>query len=171
MAEDDFNNDPYFANDVFFKDYTIGGVQRDQGIIHIDRCAMKTRDPKKEAISRIFGNNPSANAYNAMVTRRPSDQLCYCDGWKYDISIKTWIKCFGCGRSIRTSGHTCRTYDLFNKNEWLSKKKSGKLHRKIRCRNFESLAKHLPFVLPDCVLNHAMDITNSCQGVVFHNFS
>jgi len=166
VTKDYFGTDPYFAEDIFFKDYIVGGDSSSSAVVHMNRCALKHRDPVKETLDRIFKDNSNARVVISLIKRRPSNELCYCQEWKYDISLKTKHPCHGCGRLIRSSRHVCKTYDLFKPDEWLSKEKC-KIHTTIRYRNFVSLAQRLPYVLPNSILGAATDLTSSCQNVIF----
>lgn len=171
--DEEFKSDPYFATDAFFEDYTVGGNVKVQGVVHMKKCVLKKCDPIREALVRVFGENHTTSSSKSFVSRRPADQLCYCTGWKYDISLrKSSIKCVGCGSTIRSSGHVCKIrFELKDgrwTTGWLSKKSPG---TRVRPQNFELLAKHLPFVLPQTVVDSATDETPMCQSVVFSDSS
>jgi len=161
--EDSFGNDPYFAKDAFFQDNLVLDKAERSRIVHDRKCPVRRRDPVKDVLNMIFVNKSNVTISANFITRRPSHDLCHCEDWMYDISLRNkTLNCHGCGRPIRSSGHVCKS----KAGVWLSKKTAREFDG-VRQRNFQSLAKHLPYVLPNTVLVSALETTPKCQSVVF----
>lgn len=135
-------------------------------INHSRQCKHKKDNSLEDLISDVVDKNPrliSASFYK----RGNINGLCSVTSFRYEISLTSnTIKCFGCKRNVRSSFHVCKTYDLFDKNQWLGKHQNG-IFRTIRCRNFKTFAKMLGYKLPYHIIAGCNLQGPQCQSVVF----
>lgn len=134
---------------------------------HTKNCKVQGDTSVNGMLEEIIAMNPSVLKANSHFVRRRNDMLCYCTEYKYEISLRnSSIKCVGCGRHVRSSKHTCKTYDLFRKNSWLGKHQTP-LYREVRRKNFVLLANMLPYILPVNVLKSCDVVSYCCLSVNF----
>lgn len=136
-------------------------------ISHNRLCKYKTDTSVYKIISKIVVLNPSVLTSVHTFVQRPYNRLCHCTAWKYGIVLaSSTVKCSGCHRNIRSSVHTCKTYDLFPRDAWLGKH-NNHIYSEIRRKNFESLAGRLPYMLPESVKLCSGKLVPSCQSLEF----
>lgn len=59
--------------------------------------------------------------------------------YAYELKNKRHVICYGCARNVYSTRHTCRVYDLYGVNDWLSCKASSVRYQEIRKRNFANI--------------------------------
>lgn len=167
---DDYTSDPFFSFRDPMLESDVDTSERNPlstRIKHTRNCAYKKSTSVSDTLSRIVDANKFLRTSVNAFARRPNNPLCYCSDFKYTIVLKSSsVKCFGCGKSIRSTNHTCYVYDLFSEDEFIGRHNQP-VYDSIRRKNFRSLAKCLPYTLPPGVLDRSTHVVAACQSVEF----
>lgn len=136
---------------------------------HHSRCRFKKDTSIIRLLDEIVARNPSVLGGNRCdFFRRAQHRFCHYNVRGYNITLRrSTVKCYGCHRNIRSSKHTCKIYDLFSENDWLSKNRSNEKYSVIRKINFQELSKRLPYKLTTEVIDSNSTLVPACMSVEF----
>lgn len=167
----DEESDPFFSRDDSFAESGGNSKNRDpfkSRSSHTRLCKFKRCNSIQETLSEVIAANAAVlSADKRSFARRTLMNLCYATGRRYYIVLSlSTVKCSGCQRDIRSSRHTCRVDVLFDKDQPLGRHLYP-IYEGIDRNNFLALAKHLPYTLPDHVLNGCLQLVPACQSVEF----
>lgn len=167
----DEESDPFFSREDSFTESGGNSESRDPFKSHNSHtrlCKHKRCDSIQEILSEVIAANAAVlSAGKRSFARRPLMNLCYATSRRYYIVLSlSTVKCSGCKRDIRSSRHACRVYDLFDRDQPLGRHLYP-IYLDIDRNNFLALAKHLPYSLPDHVLNDCLQLVPACQSVEF----